>query len=158
MSGGASIDIRELIEYKQKWEKFQKDQDKIIRRVLTDLALRAIRLIIFNTPVDQGTLRMGWITNTEKEAYARRTQSISDEMIKASMKIERMGDKYFVSIENVVSYARFVEYGHRIVRNGITYGYKNGVFMMTLSEAKIRSMADPIIKASWERIIKEYGL
>lgn len=160
MNGGVNFDISDLVAYKSKWERFQKAQDDIIRKILTDLAIRTIREIIFDTPVDEGTLRMGWITETHEEAYAKKqsANNITEDMIKESLTISKDGTVYIVKITNAVKHARPVEYGHRVVRNGVTVGYVNGVLMMTTSIAKVQAVADQIIQASWDRIVKEYGL
>lgn len=154
-----NFNIKEIELYKKNLERFIKDQDKISETIVKDIALRMVSDIIENTPVDTGTLRMGWLVQSEEIAEARRNETITQEMIKNNLSVETEGKYYIVKVTNVVSYAQAVEYGHRQVnRSGITTGWKDGVFMMTIAEGKIEAAAAKIAEYNIKKIARAYGL
>lgn len=120
----AKFDIKSFDAVKKGIEGLKANQDELLKSVVDDIALRVFRSANRLTPVDTGFLRQDWTIGA----------------------IEKVGDSYQVEIKNVSPYASFVEHGHRIVSNGTTVGWKEGVFMLTISENAVRKKMDRIIK------------
>ena len=106
------IDTKVLKDYRNSLGKFKRVTDEIFMEAVYEVAGRVFRATVKNTPVDTGFLRESW--------------NIDD--------IKKKGSVYEIEISNDVEYASYVEYGHRIVRGGNTLGWKDGVFMLTISE------------------------
>lgn len=164
----AGFDVSQLEEFRDKLVKLQTRQDEICKTIVMDLALRAMRDIIKNTPVGNyddgrrgGALRQGWAAQTEGEAIESASPNLDYNKFSSNLKIEKQGNNYVATISNVMNYASYVEYGHRKVkRQGdsyITYGWQEGVFMMTIAIAKVDSLKDRIIERSLDNIFKEMG-
>lgn len=118
------IDMRELEDLRKNFVKFEKVLDKIMTEAIEEIALRTLRKITKRTPVDTGNLRMSW--------------DIS--------RVRKTGTGYQIEILNPAEYAPYIEYGHRIVVGGATIGWKEGVFMMTISEKEMEKVMDKIIQ------------
>ncbi|WP_019124640.1 HK97 gp10 family phage protein [Peptoniphilus grossensis] len=118
------IDVRELEDLKKNFKKFEKMLDKIMEEAIEDIALRTLRKITKRTPVDTGNLRLSWDISRAKKTSTG----------------------YQIEILNPTEYAPYVEYGHRIVAGGATIGWKEGVFMMTISEKEMEKTMDKIIQ------------
>ncbi|CUH95881.1 hypothetical protein P22_1967 [Propionispora sp. 2/2-37] len=108
-----------------------------------------------------GTLRRGWTAATEAEA---RNGSGKDPVAYVnSMLVERIGKKYRIIIINPVSYASYVEYGHRqkagryipAIGKKLKKGWSKGHFMMTISANEIRKEAPGILEKRFEAFLKE---
>lgn len=56
---------------------------------------------------------------------------------------------------NDIEYAPYVEYGHRIVRNGQTIGFVQGRHMLEKSVDEIKRIADSYAKQKAEETIRE---
>ena len=86
-----------------------------------------------------GTLRRGWTgeKNASAKGYAE------------SLKVNHFGDTYVIEIVNPVEYAAYVEYGHRTANH---QGWVPGVFMMTISEQELESIAPRVL----ENKLKKY--
>lgn len=111
---------------------------KVSERVLNKLAKTVLAATKSNTPVQSGTLRRNW----------QRTP----------VKVDVFKDEVSVEIYNITEYAPYVEYGHRIVVNGVTVGFKDGVLMLTTAvkdaEKILPEMVEEQIVAALERIEK----
>ena len=109
---------------------------KIHRKVAERVAQLAIRKVKMLTPVDTGDLRNNW-----------------------KYSIIKQGDTYKIVIYNQVEYALFVEKGHRIVIAGRTVGFKDGQFMLELTEQEMERRAPRMwereIEKEWRRILGE---
>lgn len=109
---------------------------KIHRKVAERVAQLAIRKVKMLTPVDTGDLRNNW-----------------------KYHIIKQGDNYKIVIYNQVEYALFVEKGHRIVIAGRTVGFKDGQFMLELTEQEMERIAPRMwereIQKEWRRILGE---
>lgn len=99
-----------------------------------------------------GTLRRGWTSKTQQEAESRKDKGkVTTEYID-SLAVEHVGDKYRISIGNPVSYARFVEYGHRTPNHR---GWVPGDFMLTVSEKEIREAAPGVLEKKLNKKLRE---
>lgn len=72
------------------------------------------------TPVDTSRLRDAWRVG----------------------KIKKIAKDYVIEVTNNVEYSEAVEYGHRTGAKG----YKDGVFMLEISLAKLKSRLNPYLK------------
>lgn len=140
-------DFEALLESLQDLER---NIDEFIEDCAKELAARLLAKVIRRTPVGKyphnsgkkgGTLRRGWTGNANSNAasYA------------SSLAINKNGNSYVIEIINPVNYASYVEFGHR-KRGG--KGWKEGVFMLTISEEEINASAPSILE---NKIKKELG-
>lgn len=127
------IDTKVLKDYRNSLGKFKRVTDEIFMEAVYEVAGRVFRATVKNTPVDTGFLRESW--------------NIDD--------VKKKGNVYEIEISNDVEYASYVEYGHRIVRGGNTLGWKDGVFMLTISEKNLEKVMDRIFQRKFEKRFKE---
>jgi hypothetical protein len=147
-----------------------------------ELAARFLAKVIKRTPVGKGTfetvilkngklkqkrisqggvLRRGWTAKTEAEAESG---GASNPLQYAqSLQVEKVGRNYQITIINPVSYASYVEFGHRqepgryvpAIGKRLKAGWVKGQFMMTISEKELQSAAPGIVKKKFEAFLKE---
>ena len=103
-----------------------------------------------------GTLRRGWTSKTHEEAASRNgtadpNQSEINEYLDG-VRIEKTGREYRITIINPVSYASYVEFGHR-KRNH--KGWVPGQFMLTIPEKNIREAAPGILEKKLKKWLEE---
>lgn len=127
------VDTKVLKDYRNSLGKFKRVTDEIFMEAVYEVAGRVFRATVKNTPVDTGFLRESW--------------NIDD--------VKKKGNVYEIEISNDVEYASYVEYGHRIVRGGNTLGWKDGVFMLTISEKNLEKVMDRIFQRKFEKRFKE---
>lgn len=127
------IDTKVLKDYRNSLGKFKRVTDEIFMEAVYEVAGRVFRATVKNTPVDTGFLRESW--------------NIDD--------VKKKGSVYEIEISNDAEYASYVEYGHRIVRGGNTLGWKDGVFMLTISEKNLEKVMDRIFQKKFEKRFKE---
>lgn len=127
------IDLKDLKDLQKSVEDRIKNQDELLRRCVNDIALRVFRAANKNTPVDTGLLRESWDLGP----------------------IIKKGNHYEVKIMNSVDYAQYVEYGHRLVTKGVTVGWVEGQFMLTIAEDEVVKRMDRIIQLETEKYLEE---
>ncbi|MBM7550518.1 HK97 gp10 family phage protein [Peptoniphilus gorbachii] len=127
------VDTKVLKDYRNSLGKFKRVTDEIFLEATYEVATRVFQATVKNTPVDTGFLRESW--------------NIDD--------VKKKGSVYEIEISNDVEYASYVEYGHRIVRGGNTLGWKDGVFMLTISEKNLEKVMDRIFQRKFEKRFKE---
>lgn len=127
------VDTKVLKDYRNSLGKFKRVADEIFMEAVYEVAGRVFRATVKNTPVDTGFLRESW--------------NIDD--------VKKKGSVYEIEISNDVEYASYVEYGHRIVRGGNTLGWKDGVFMLTISEKNLEKVMDRIFQMKFEKRFKD---
>ncbi|WP_099950595.1 HK97 gp10 family phage protein [Ezakiella peruensis] len=110
-----------------------KSMDELLSKVLEDIAAEVIKEAKDLTPVDSGLLRRSYFSSFRKD----------------------MDGSYICEVYNNTAYARFVEKGHRIVSNGVTIGWVDGVFMLKISEQRVKRDLDRYVKRSVDRYLKE---
>lgn len=103
-----------------------------------------------------GTLKRGWTSKTHEEAASRNgtadpNQSEINEYLDG-VRIEKTGREYRITIINPVSYASYVEFGHR-KRNH--KGWVPGRFMLTIPEKNIREAAPGILEKKLKKWLEE---
>ncbi len=82
-------------------------QEQIFEQEAKKIGMNAVGVIKPLTPVDTGLLRRRWTT-----------------------KVEKQNTQVVIWILNNTHYAAAVNYGHRIVRGGKTYGKTKGKYML----------------------------
>lgn len=125
-------DVHELKIAKKDLEKAIGNMDQIVKECIDEIALRVYRSAVRQTPVDTGFLKGDWTLGA----------------------IVKRGKFYQVEILNPADYAIYVEYGHRIVRGGVTYGWIDGVFMLTIAEREVEKRVNRIVE---RRLKRFYG-
>lgn len=105
--------------------------ERFTREVLLELANRTLAATKKRTPADTGHLRRNWMIG----------------------QVVQHGSMFEVEIFNNVHYAPFVENGHRVVINGQTVGWCEGVFMLRLSVMEIERLAPQVIGARAEAFL-----
>ena len=128
------VDIRELRKMQEDLEKSSNQVTiyKLSAQIGQELAARQLRTVRKKTPtgkINGGTLKKGWVI--EPQSFT--------------------GSRFVINVTNYIEYAPYVEYGHRLVRNGKTIGFVTGQFMMTRSEEEVGAKAQAIAnKRVWE--------
>nr|WP_296488158.1 HK97 gp10 family phage protein [uncultured Acetatifactor sp.] len=92
-----------------------------------------------------GTLRRGWISETQEEAEKGKGSPQVKEMLEYinGVQVTHSGGMFRIEITNPVAYAPYVEYGHRTVSHK---GWVKGRFMMTVSEQDLQTIAPRILE------------
>jgi len=105
------VDFSELDELKNSLKILEEDYNDFLKDFLLEMANRVIAKVKPRTPKITGALRGAWQLG----------------------EITGSGKEIAVEINNPMEYADFIEYGHRIVRNGVEVGWYEGRFMLKIS-------------------------
>ena len=137
-----SFNFSQLVAFQKRLKQLDKKiQEKTCKNVADGLASKLVKATKQRTPVGKypkssdkvgGTLRRGWKSK--------------------GFKIPRGYERI---VYNDVEYAPYVEYGHRIVKNGQTVGFVQGRHMFEKSIAEVRKIADSYAKQKAEETIRE---
>lgn len=137
-----SFNFSQLVAFQKRLKQLDKKiQEKTCKNVADGLASKLVKATKQRTPVGKypksahkvgGTLRRGWKSK--------------------GFKIPRGYERI---VYNDVEYAPYVEYGHRIVKNGQTVGFVQGRHMFEKSIAEVRKIADRYAKQKAEETIRE---
>ena len=127
------VEMSGLKKLEKRLKSSDKSRDELISKILEDIAFEVIREAKLKTPVDSGLLRRSFFSNFRRD----------------------LDGTYICEVYNNTTYARFVENGHRIVSNGVTIGFVDGVFMLKVAEEKVRARLDKYTKRTVERYLKE---
>lgn len=147
-----------------------------------ELAARFLAKVIKRTPVGKGafepevkngvmkqqrvasggTLRRGWTAKTEAEATGGSGGGENPLKYAESLKVEKIGSGYQITIINPVSYASYVEYGHRqtpgrfvpAIGKQLVKGWVPGQFMMTISEKELQTAAPGVLKKKFREFLQ----
>lgn len=149
-----SANYKQLTQFQKKIEKLNDQQkEEFIQACCKELAARLLTKVIKRTPSKDGVLRRGWTAGKGGNAAAYAND----------LEIKKVGDKYHIDIINPVSYASYVEYGHRQtpgryvpeLGKRLKQGWVKGKFMLTISEAEIRNSSDKILQAKLKKFMKD---
>lgn len=149
-----------LKKFEKQLEKIKPEDSRVfIEGCAKELAARLLSKVIKKTPVGVypastgkvgGTLRRGWTSRSHQEAASGSEGNVAAYV--NSLEIRHEGDMYTIEIVNPVSYASYVEYGHR-TRGG--KGWVEGRFMLTVSEQEINELAPRLLEAKIMRYLGE---
>ena len=159
MARWGTCDFKQLKAMQNKLNQLkEEDADDFCRSCAKELAARLLAKAIKRTPVGDyrnglgkngGTLRRGWTANTEADAESGKNSNAKAYV--DSLQINKSSGRYEIEIINPVSYASYVEYGHR-TRSG--KGWVNGRYMMTISEQELDAQSPAIIE---RKLLKYLG-
>ncbi|MDP4152599.1 MAG: HK97 gp10 family phage protein [Bacillota bacterium] len=152
MASWGNCDFKQLQNLQKQMERLQKqDLESFCESCAKELAARLLAKVIRRTPVGQypasegrkgGTLRRGWTAKSESDASGG--GSSNAKTYADSLKVTKSGDMYEVEIINPVSYASYVEYGHRTRDHK---GWVEGRFMLTISENELETTAPKVLES-----------
>lgn len=160
MAKFGKCDYKLLKELQKKVDRLKGDDfNAFCESCAKELAARLLRKVIKRTQPGQyppgsgkvgGTLRRGWTSKTEAEA--RGGGNTDAKAYADSIPITKVGDTYQIEIVNPVTYASYVEFGHR-TRNH--EGWVKGKFMLTISEKELQSQAPGILERKLNKYMGE---
>ena len=135
---GFSIDYKELSAYLSSITVMKDDYNEFLRKFLIQMAERVLARVKRKdrTPVDTGALKRSW--------------ELGD--------VQGEGQNISVEILNGMEYATYIEYGHRVVRNGVEVGWYEGRFMLKISIDEIRRQIPARYQAEFKKFCIEHGL
>ena len=150
--GNLKFDKKELEKLQKQLEELEKGKarDKFFEDCAKEMAARLLALVIPKTPVGVypddpsrkgGALRRGWTSGKKMDA----------ETFARSLKIEKSGNTYTITVADDVPYASYVEYGHR-TRGG--KGFVPGKRMLEISEQELEALAPKILQDKLEKFLK----
>jgi hypothetical protein len=164
MAKFAKVDVKQLKKFSENMKKLNAAQvQQFSEAALKEMAARLLRKVILRTPVgvyDEvsksgkkgGTLRRGWTAKTEAEAMGGSGNGGNPVDYLNSVSVTKSGNTYTIEIINPVSYAPYVEFGHRTPNHS---GWVNGRFMLTISEQELQAESPAILSNKLEKFIKE---
>lgn len=123
------VDFRELKQLQKQIEQAEKNFNKTIEKIVNDIADEFLAEVKAKTPSSD--------SNKLKENWKKRIVS--------------NGSGYTVEIYNDLEYASSVEYGHKI-NDG--KGWKQGHFMMTITENDIKNRMDKIAQPTIDDMLR----
>lgn len=103
-------------------------------RVLNRAVAEGVRMAKENTPVRTGVLRRSWY----------QTPAIKG----ANVTKKEFG--------NTADYSAYVNYGHRVVRGGVTVGFARGIFVMERAAGLIEKIIPELFKKELEAVKKAH--
>lgn len=133
---GFSCDFSELKNYIIAAEYFSDDFNYFMRNFLGEMAQRVMAKTKPRTPKDTGALRSAWQLG----------------------EISGSGRNLEVEILNPMEYATEIEYGHRVVRNGVEVGYYEGRFMLKISMDEVRRQMPLRYENEFRKFCKRAGI
>lgn len=155
-----NVDYKQLQKLRDNLQKLQDmDLDKFCEDVSKELAARLLALVIPRTPVGQypkssgkkgGTLRRGWTARTEQAA--KEGGKVDPKAYANSLPVFRRGRNFYIEVINPVTYASYVEFGHRTRGGG---GWVPGRYFLTLSEQDLERLAPGVIERKLEALLRE---
>lgn len=174
----ATFDVSELKAYRDALVDIRFNSGEIIKRILNNVVSRLLREVKRNTPVgvydttSRTLKRAGWkvqkVVSNKKSSKITLTKGDNQKVVESIGKqggTLRRGWQidgysfsngvYEVKVVNNTHYASYVEDGHRIVRNKVTIGWVPGVFMLKISEDKIRAELDNIIELELKKVFSK---
>lgn len=123
-------DFSQLIQLKKQLEQAQNQVPALMEDIAKDIAKEFLQKVIQKTPTsDTNKLKQDW---------------------KCDFNVTRKGGSYVVTIKNENEIASMIEYGHRTENNG----WKNGRFMMTITEQEINARMNSIIQPKLDNFLK----
>ena len=97
-----------------------------------------------------GTLRRGWTARTEQAA--KEGGKVDPKAYANALPVFRRGRNFYIEVINPVTYASYVEFGHRTRGGG---GWVAGQYFLTLSEKDLERVAPVVIEKKLEALLRE---
>jgi hypothetical protein len=102
-----------------------------LENYLLEMAKSLVRLAKARTPKQEGNLRRGWEIG----------------------ELRREGDNLIIGVYNKEFYARFVEYGHKVVINKKTVGKAEGFYMLTISVKRVKRQIPRRLRKHFDKVL-----
>lgn len=161
-----SVKYKELEDFTRKIEDLNKQQkEEFMKACCKELAARLLEKVIKRTKPGNyenkvgGTLRRGWTAEKTGDSKRDTTQAMYDNLFgsdqkvsQKNMSVRKEGNTYIIDVTNAVEYAAYVEYGHR-KRNH--QGWVPGKFMLTISEAELRTVTPQILERKLQKFLED---
>lgn len=161
-----SVKYKELEDFTRKIEDLNKQQkEEFMKACCKELAARLLKKVIKRTKPGNyenkvgGTLRCGWTSAKTGDSKRDTTQAMYDNLFgsdqkvsQKNMSVRKEGNTYIIDVTNAVEYAAYVEYGHR-KRNH--QGWVPGKFMLTISEAELRTVTPQILERKLQKFLED---
>ncbi|MGG3210556.1 HK97 gp10 family phage protein [Geobacillus stearothermophilus] len=125
------LKINNFKKYEEQFIFLKENLPKELENYLLDVAKGLLRLAKVRTPKDEGRLRSGWEIG----------------------ELKREGDDLIITVYNKEFYARFVEYGHKVVINKKTVGHAPGFYMLTVSIKRIKRQIPRRLKKHFDKVL-----
>lgn len=140
MAKMGTVDLKGLKDLQKQLNKLQ-DPDAFVELCAKELASVLWSALVHNTPVDNGTLRRGWIVGD----------------------IIKQGDIYKIEIINPTEYASYVEYGHRqesgryvpAIGKTLKKGWVPGQFFMQKSIQEVENLTPKTLEDEIKKYLKD---
>lgn len=161
--GNLKVDKKALEKLQKQLEELEegKAKDKFFEDCAKEMAARLLALVIPKTPVGVypddpsrkgGALRRGWTGGKKMDA----------ETFARSLKVEKSGNTYTITVADDVPYASYVEYGHRqkpgryvpAIGKRLKKGLVQGKRMLEISEQELEALAPKILQDKLEKFLK----
>lgn len=175
-------DFSELVELQKRLDKaLNGDTVLFYEACARELAARLLRKVIKRTPVGDnqyeirstdgkekkyvikngGTLRRGWTSKTEQEAESGVEKNAFEWA--NSLKVQKNSGIYTIEVINPVTYASYVEYGHRqepgryvpAIGKRLVNSWVDGVFMLTISSEELEAEMPRILETKIIKFLEE---
>lgn len=124
------VNISGLKQLQKQLEQAQQQVPALIEDNVKDIAREFLNEVIRRTPTSN--------TNDLKQDW------------KCDFNVVKQGNSYKVTIKNENEIASYIEYGHRTENNG----WKNGHFMMTITEQQIQAKMNTIAQPKVDKFLK----
>ena len=161
-----SVKYKELEDFTRKIEDLNKQQkEEFMKACCKELAARLLKKVIKRTKPGNyenkvgGTLLRGWTSAKTGDSKRDTTQAMYDNLFgsdqkvsQKNMSVRKEGNTYIIDVTNAVEYAAYVEYGHR-KRNH--QGWVPGKFMLTISEAELRTVTPQILERKLQKFLED---
>lgn len=154
----ATFDVSELEAYRDSLVDIRNDSGDIIKRILNNVVSRLLREVKRNTPVGVYDKPVQFTTSEGIEVSFTPATGKQGGTLRRGWQIDGYSFSngvYEVKVVNNTHYASYVEDGHRIVRNKVTIGWVPGVFMLKISEDKIRAELDNIVELELKKVFSK---
>lgn len=124
------VNISGLKQLQKQLEQAQQQVPALIEDIVKDIAREFLNEVIRRTPTSNNNdLKQDW---------------------KCDFNVVKQGNSYKVTIKNENEIASYIEYGHRTENNG----WKNGHFMMTITEQQIQAKMNTIAQPKVDKFLK----
>ena len=161
--GNLKFDKKELEKLQKQLEELEKGKakDKFFEDCAKEMAARLLSLVVHKTPEGVypndssrkgGALRRGWTGGKKMDA----------ETFARSLKVEKSGNTYTITVADDVPYASYVEYGHRqkpgryvpAIGKRLKESLVPGKRMLEISEQELEALAPKILQDKLENFLK----
>lgn len=157
--GMMNINYDQLKKYEKDLKEVYGGIDNFLKSFLIEMAERVIAKTKPRTPVDTGSLRNAWGIETSKTSIEEVKDG--DKIVKRVIQegdIVFNGNEVSVILSNPMEYATEIEYGHRIVSNGMEVGWYEGRFMLKISIEEVQRQLPARYAQKFTKFLKEKGI